>query len=282
MRLAAAAIALTLLVPQDAQRPLRDLFTDLRVPTDGFSKAELAQTTLDWSTAESGDKRVVVYRLPNGNYRPHFIVGYKQGSAKWIHREIPAEMGSPLDVQFLNDRLIVPSHQSPSAGTIAILGNDLSLKSTFGGFLPVAIAPDLIVIGRNLVHFAPAHPEALAVFDVATNRLAPLYPSGLTGDLSQPAFPSITSPARRAYRDALAPLFAAAKTEGDRSYGWDPEWFNVEIDRATFRYDGTADTFEFTAQFNTDAISNGPVAVVLVTCTAMHSAKRSCVEHEGK
>jgi hypothetical protein len=262
---------------------VRDLFKDLRVSTDGFSKADLAQTTLDWAIAESGDRRAIVYRLPNGNNRPHFIVGYKNGSAKWIHREVPAEMGSPLDVQFLENRLIVPSHLSPSAGTIAVLGTDLSLKATYGGFLPVAVAPDLVVIGRNLVHFAPAHPEALAVIDLKTNRLAPLYPSDANSDLSQPAAPSLSSPARRAYRDALAPLFAAAaKSRGVRSYGWDPDWFNVEIDRTTFRYDATSDTLEFTAQFTTDAIPDGPVAVVLVTCTTMHSAKRSCVEHDGK
>ena len=128
------------------------------------------------------------------------------------------------------------------------------------------IAPDLVVVSRNLVHFAPAHPEALAVFDVNANRLSRLYPSDATDDLSAPVEPSVTTPARRAYRATLAPLFAAAeKGQGPRSYGWDPDWFNVEIDRHTFQYDPAADTLRFAAKFTTDAIPNGPTATVFVT-----------------
>lgn len=283
MRFAAAALALTLLVPQDAKRPVRDLFDDLRVSSSGFTDADLAQSALDWATAQSGDRFAVAYRLPGGTDRPRFIVGYKAGSAKWIHREIPADMGSPLTVEFLEDRLIVPTHDSPSAGTVVVLGTDLSVKSSFGGYLPTVIAPDLVVVGRNLVHFAPAAPEALTVFDVKANRLARLYPSDASDDLSLPAGPFVNSAARRAYRDALAPLFAAAeKSQGPRSYGWDPDWFNVEIDRGTFRYDARADALQFTARFTTDAIPNGPTAAVSVTCAPMHSGKRTCAERSSK
>lgn len=283
MRVAASALVLLLLTAQDAQRPVRDLFTDLRTSSDGFSEAELAQGTLDWATARSGDRLAVAYRLPNGSNRPRFIVGYKAGAARWIQREIPAEMGSPLTVEFTNDRLIVPTHLTPSAGAIAVLGTDLSLKASFSGYLPKLLSPDLIVVGRNLTHFAPAHPEALALFDVTTNRLSRLYPSDGTDELSAPAEPSLGSPIRRAYRDALAPLFAAAeKAQGPRAYGWAPDWFNVNIDRQTFRFDSAPDTFSFNATFTTDAISSAPVVSVVVSCAPMHSPRRACLERTAK
>ena len=282
MRVAASMLVLALAASQDAQRPVRDLFADLRTPPEGFTAAELSQKTLDWATAQSGDRLAILYRLPNGISPPRFVVGYKAGTAKWIHREIPTDMGSPLTVKFLENRLIVPTHETPSAGRIAVLGTDLSVKASFDGGLPTIIAPDLVVIFRNLVHFAPAHPEALAVFDVRTNRLERLYPSDANDDLSSPVEPSVNSSARRAYRDVLAPLFAAAAKTRERSYGWDPDWFDIDIDRTMFRYDAAADTLDFTARFSTAAIPNGPTQIVFVTCAPMHSAKRACVEQSSK
>ena len=88
---------------------------------------------------------------------------------------------------------------------------------------------------------------------------------------------------RRAFVTRLRPIYAAAaKQDPANVYGWDPEWYDVSVDRDSFRYVANSDALTFAVTFVGDRHPAGigpPVREHLdVTCRPMASSPPTCVE----
>jgi len=146
----------------------------------------------------------------------------------------------------------------------------------FEGWPEFTIPPSLVVFTRSMVHFAPAHPASLGVFDLTTGAEASLYPRSTKPYMYEPSL----TPARMTFRDRLRPIYLAwEKASGPRAYGYDPSWFDVS--HTAFTYDPTADRLTFTETMQ----SNHPASIappmthqVTVVCGPMLKASRLCVE----
>src|SRR5688572_14305259 len=180
-----------------------------------------------------------------------------------------AQQGStPKSLAGIETHVVMSIHLSPSAETTVVLRkSDLREVGRFEGWPEFTIPPSLVVFTRSMVHFAPAHPESLAVFDLTSGVEAPLYPGTSTPGTQEPSL----TPARTAFRDRLRPIYLAwEKASGPRAYGYDPAWFDVS--HSAFSYDPTADRLTFTETMT----SRHPVSIappvtqrVPVSCAPM-------------
>lgn len=215
------------------------------------------------------------------------LVAIRRPGELWKTTALPAEgssaitqLGSPMSLASVGAHVVLSTHLNPSAGTTVVLrASDLSEVGRFAGGVAFTIPPSLVVFGRSMVHFAPAHPGSLGVFDLTSGVEAPLYPAVST-PYSQDPEESMT-PARKAFKDRLRPIYLAwEKAAGPRGYGYDPAWF--EISHTAFRYDQAADRLTFTETMS----SNHPASVapplrhqVMIECGPMLKSSRVCVEH---
>jgi len=177
----------------------------------------------------------------------------------------------------IDTHIVRSTHLNPSAETTVVLRKpDLREVGRFEGWPVFTIPPALVVFTRSMVHFAPAHPASLAVFDVTTGTEAPLYPAASKPYALEPSL----TPSRMVFRDRLRPIYLAwEKASGPRVYGYDPVWF--DISHTAFSYDPLADRLTFTETMK----SNHPASVapalrhqVTIVCEPMLKSSRACVE----
>ena len=191
-----------------------------------------------------------------------------------------AQQGStPKSVAGIETHVVTSIHLSPSAETTVVLRKpDLREVGRFEGWPEFTVPPSLVVFTRSMVHFAPAHPASLGVFDVTSGVEGPLYPS-VSEPYTQDPEPSLT-PARKAFRDRLRPIYLAwEKAAGSRAYGYEPVWFDVS--HSDFRYDQVADQLTFVEKMS----SRHPASIappltqrVTVSCAPMLRTPRACAE----
>lgn len=146
----------------------------------------------------------------------------------------------------------------------------------FEGWPVFTVPPSLVVFTRSMVHFAPAHPASLALFDLTSGVESPLHPAASTPYTQEPSM----TPSRTMFRERLRPIYVAwEKAGGSRAYGYDPAWFDISL--ADFRYDQAADrlTFIETMSSNHPASIAPPITQqVTVSCAPMLRTPRVCVE----
>jgi hypothetical protein len=186
---------------------------------------------------------------------------------------------TPKSLAGIETHVVMSIHLSPSAETTVVLRkSDLREVGRIEGWPAFTIPPSLVVFTRSMVHFAPAHPASLGVFDLSSGVERPLYPSVSAPYTLEPE-ESLT-PARKAFRERLRPIYLAwEKADGPRAYGYDPAWFDVS--HSDFRYDQTADRLTFAETMT----SRHPASIappltqgVSVSCAPMLKFSRVCVE----
>jgi hypothetical protein len=193
MRKLALMVVLLLAISSRAET-LRDVLKTGGIPEDKFTKAELDQEVNGW--ARHADQVVVaVYvrlkgEMLTGNPQ---VVRYERNRGVIQRAEVKPEdedfcCGSPGDIEFAGDFIILSFHIKPSAEAMLVLGKDVKQVTTLYGFNVREVLPGQIVLIENMIHFAPVHPERLELADLHTGARTELYPS--QGDALRAAFAS--------------------------------------------------------------------------------------------
>ena len=195
----------------------------------------------------------------------------------WVAAAVVVAQQGSTPLQGISTHTVRITHLSPSAETAVVLRvSDSREVGRFEGWPVFTVPPSLVVFTRSMVHFAPAHPASLAVFDLASGVERSLYPAVSTPYTQEPSM----TPSRTAFRERLRPIYLAwEKAGGPRTYGYDPAWF--DISHADFRYDPIADRLTFTEKMSSNhPASIGPAVThpVTVVCAPMLKSSRVCVE----
>jgi hypothetical protein len=293
VRLLAAALLSVIafqnrLVP--ARPTLGQTISDLGTDAAGLPDALLTQPITSFATLAGDGEFAVAYYDDDGSGRlpPPLHVAFRPRGGAWRMRDIAAptdqDFGSVVEIVALPSHICIHTHLTPSAGRLVVLNRDLTVDTVLDGWIFKTLPDDLIVFERNMVHFAPAHPEALGVYDPRTHRATTLYPTAggpATGLVDiNPALHN-DSPARRAFVDLLTPLMKTAASREASPYGWDPQWFDVTLSAESASYSASTDTLEFHAIFDMGRLPpdlQPAKKTVLVTCRPMRQPARTCAE----
>jgi len=170
-------------LPCCSQATLREQLQSSGIPLSSFSKGEL-DGTVDGTGASKQPYVYFVYQRRDRdslNGFPH-LVRYDQSTGEIIRsdlqpkKEDPYCCGSPVEIQFIDDYLLMYFHYNPSASAILVLDTNLKLVQTLDGFDLQKVARNQIVLVENEVHFAPTHPERLQWVDLSKDISLEIYP----------------------------------------------------------------------------------------------------------
>jgi hypothetical protein len=81
-----------------------------------------------------------------------------------------------LSIHRAGRTIYITGHSSPSSAPLLVLSEALELKRTLDGWPMLVMRDGRVVFQRSMIHFAPAHAAAVALYDPATDRETPLYP----------------------------------------------------------------------------------------------------------
>lgn len=193
---AAILLYLSIATVAGGGQTLSSLLSANGIPMKQFTNQELGEH-INAAVGRDGSQTYAVYLTvdPNGVLsNAPVLVRYDQASNRVTRRNMrPAEMenccGSPLQIDFTRNYLLVSFHDNPSANTVLVASKDLDYRRTLYGFDFQEIAPDLVVYVEDLIHFAAQHPERLAWAELRSGGGGELYPP--KGDLLREAFTAL-------------------------------------------------------------------------------------------
>jgi hypothetical protein len=179
---------LVLLLVQPAQKPPATaglgaelLARNLPVPEDA---ADLERPMTSYAVLDDSRGFVIAYytQEPDNRLRELRVRAFDRDTRTWRSKTFAEPIGPILEIQRRAGYLYITGHSSPSAAPLLLLSADLERKRDLDGW-PVLILDDgRVVLHRSMVHFAPAHAGALALYDPSTDRVEPLYPPAAPPD----------------------------------------------------------------------------------------------------
>ena len=156
-------------------------------------REELKKHGLEATGVEDADHRITNYQVLNdsqwfaisyywddsSNRLPEIlhVRTYDKGARRWQHVELKGEFGTILRLDRGGRWWYVSGHFSPSAAPTLVLSDDLRLVRTLKGRTELVLPDGRLVYQQSMIHFAPAHPGSLGLYDPATNRDLLLFPS---------------------------------------------------------------------------------------------------------
>ena len=161
---------------------LKELLVFNYVPLAPFNQSELAEAVQ--GVGNSNDQQVVLaYRKLSGEVlvgAPQ-LIRYNEAIGTVLRAEEQVDetsvcSGSIGDIRFIGEFTLLSTEVSPSAECLLILDKDFKVQKTLYGFSPVEVAPNLVVIIENMIHFAPVHQERLQLADLGNGATSELYP----------------------------------------------------------------------------------------------------------
>jgi hypothetical protein len=261
LALAALIVAAPAIGAQVPGRPVAEILKELGLDSAGLPAGIAKGRALDASNGKNGDRAILVMRFARTDDVPRTVLAQRVKGQPWTSRAVDAELGSPGQIEAFGDGWAVATHLNPSAGQVLVVDGTLAPLAVIQGYAPRAIAPGLLIVSRNLMHFAPAHDEALLLYRRGATAPVALYPAAADGeDLSEPAEPGPKTPVQRTF---------VAATEATA--------FDLTIDDESMRYDAAADALTFAATFRKDA-PNPAVQRVTVKCTPLKTGAPVCAE----
>jgi hypothetical protein len=114
-------------------------------------------------------------------HNPLIVRAFDRRSRRWRSATF-REIGSVLALTHHGRLFYVRGHSSPSSSPLFVLREDLTLKRELEGWEKWSLADGRVIFERGMIHFAPSHPGALAIYDPATNRDVTFYPAGRKRD----------------------------------------------------------------------------------------------------
>jgi len=127
---------------------------------------------------DTGDWFAIAYYRHRNDERLDTLTmrAFNRRDRRWRATVIDETFGSILGLEHHGERFYVTGHYNPSAAPTLVLSSDLRRIRVIQGW-PVLMLPDgRVVIHGNAVHFAPAHPAELTIYDPKANTLTRLYP----------------------------------------------------------------------------------------------------------
>ena len=148
---------------------------NLPVPGDA---GDLDQPITSYSTLDDEMGFSIAYYgvEPDGALHELRVRTYDRSSRTWRRWTRAEPIGAVIGLQRGGRFLFLTGHSSPSAAPLLVLTETLQFKRELDGWPKLVLPDGRLVFVRSMVHFAPAHAEALAFYDPSTNRDVPLYP----------------------------------------------------------------------------------------------------------
>jgi hypothetical protein len=173
----AATLALALL-PQFAWPTLDEELKTHGLEAAGFQDADHRITSYKvlnerWWFA------IAYYRDDGSGLLPEIlrVRTYDKRTGRWEYAEFNGNFGSILRLHRGGAWWYVSGHLSPSAAPTLVLSRNLRLVRTLNGWPQLALPDGRLIYQHSMVHFSPAHPGSLGVYDPATNADVPLFPA---------------------------------------------------------------------------------------------------------
>lgn len=101
-------------------------------------------------------------------------------TGRWRHAILSGEHrrgGSVLRIARRPGVIYLDLHINPSAGELVVLSEDLKVKKSLYGSSSLILPDGRVVYANSMVHFAPAHPGSISLYDPRTGRDVRLYPA---------------------------------------------------------------------------------------------------------
>lgn len=168
-----------LLVPQHSGRQgtLGDELARHDVPALGV--ADFWHEITSYAVFDEGDWfGIAYYWYENSDRLPNVlrVRVYDRRTGKWAAAELDGPWGSILQMKRSDRWWYVTGHYNPSAASTLVLSGDLKMVAELKGAPALFLADGRVVYHNNLVHFAPAHPGSLSLYDPTSGRNARLFP----------------------------------------------------------------------------------------------------------
>lgn len=147
----------------------------LPLPKDG---ADLDRPITSYSVLDDKRGFVIAYYAQEPDSRLHElrVRAFDRRAGSWRLKTFPEPIGSILKVERHAGYLYITGHSSPSATPLLVLSETLERKRELDGWPVLMLDDGRVVYHRSMVHFAPAHAAALALYDPVADRLDPVYP----------------------------------------------------------------------------------------------------------
>jgi len=148
------------------------------VPTAGVS--DLDHQITSYAVFDDSDWFAIAYYWYEGSSAlPNLlrVRVYDKRGKRWKSAELEGPWGSILHIRRAKQWWYVTGHSSKSAAPTLVLSADLRLVRELKGFAMLVLPDGRVVYHDNMVHFAPAHPGSLSLYNPATGRNVRLFPS---------------------------------------------------------------------------------------------------------
>ena len=214
------------------------------------SQANLDSQISSYATLNSSQEFVIAYYDRNLDSEalkpPLHIISFTKRSKRWQQADlfppfassvtmgqIPC-LGAAVSINRVGGLLYLGLHLSPSAECMLVLDGKLEVHDVRYGWFVAGFSNSQVVYEHSTVHFAPAHPLVLSLYDPHEKKETQLYPS------EQDSF-------RSDFIEKLKGLFPLDRCQGPNCAS-QPEQF--ESSRGDTAVNQRTHTFAFVAQFS--------------------------------
>jgi hypothetical protein len=176
MHLLIASVLLLVFQQRQATLGAELLLRTFPVPPDA---ADLEQPITSYSTLDDDRGFAIAYYgvEPDGMLHELRVRRYDRASRVWRKWTRAEPIGSVLGLQRGGRFLFVRGHSSPSASPLLVLTDTLDFKRELDGWPKLVLADGRVFFVRSMVHFAPTHASALALYDPSKDREVAVYPA---------------------------------------------------------------------------------------------------------
>lgn len=248
--------------------------------TAGFTPAELGRRMIGFSQAAGSGEFALAYFEDHGDNKIHppLRLAISTTGQPWKRAEIaaPANIVEAVGALFIGkDYLLANTGSTTATRQLAVFDKSLKFLRAVGGAVAIAPLPnDVVVYSQTRTGAEPALRSTLALFDVHSGAVSPLYPG------ATPVVPSAS------YAKLLTKLVADLNRvvpHGNAGRGYRTEWY-AAFNFARPEYDAVRDTVTFTETIApTWPLPPSPelsrqVESFQVTCGPMRMPAPRCVE----
>jgi hypothetical protein len=183
MMFATALLVLVTAAPiaQPGAPTLRTVLATHRIDASRFSDAD--QTITSYAVANEDKWFGIAYYWHTGTdlLPPQLrLRTLDRSTGIWAYSEVGPEDrqgGSALRIARRPGVVYVDLHVSPSAGNILVLDERLEVRRQLSGWSSLILSDGRIIYENSMVHFAPAHPGSVSLYDPRLHRDVRLYPT---------------------------------------------------------------------------------------------------------
>ncbi len=105
------------------------------------------------------------------------VRAFDRGTRSWKVAKFAEPIGSVLSIHRGGAFLYVTGHSSPSAAPLLVLTRDLKAQRELDGWAMLVLPDGRVVFHRSMIHFAPTHAAAIALYDPVLDRETAIYPA---------------------------------------------------------------------------------------------------------